>query len=52
MQADFVLPSSRESILESRPWNKWLQQEVRQPDKDRHMLMLISQQPACSCLMA
>lgn len=30
MQADLVLPSSRESILESRPWNRWLQQEVRQ----------------------
>lgn len=28
MQADFVLPSSREGILESRPWNMWLQQEV------------------------
>lgn len=28
MQADFVLPSSREGILESSHWNKWLQQEV------------------------
>jgi hypothetical protein len=31
MQADLVLPSSREGILESRPWNRWLQKEVGCP---------------------
>jgi hypothetical protein len=28
IQADFVLPSSREGILEGRAWNKWLRDEV------------------------
>jgi hypothetical protein len=28
IQADFILPSSREGILEDRQWNRWLQQEV------------------------
>jgi hypothetical protein len=30
IQADFILPSSREGILEDRQWNRWLQQEVGQ----------------------
>jgi hypothetical protein len=29
IQADFVLPSSREGILEGRLWNQWLRDEVR-----------------------
>jgi hypothetical protein len=30
IQADFILPSSREGILEERRWNRWLQKEVGQ----------------------
>lgn len=28
LQADLILTSGRESILESRPWNMWVQEEV------------------------
>jgi hypothetical protein len=46
MQADFVLPSSREGILENRAWNLWLQKEVGLLLADTHSAL-----PAAACLL-